>query len=365
MHTIIFYTIKIFNYLNNRRLSSLTALLFACLIIFLFFWIVEPRNSINGLLFTGLFLSFVLWFGYLIFTQHNTLMNWLFGLMAIGIFIIIFFAIIFSWIFFLWNAYFVWKYESHTLPNLLSLIIGIALVCLWIALRLGILYYFPDWFDALVDGAFAIILYLCLIMYNFLINLILYQFIPRRYREDYLIVLGAGLIDGKKVSRLLGARIDRAIAFAYKQYDKGRKFPKFIMSGGKGSDEQISEAQAMKDYAIKRGIPQENILLEDQSRNTYENMLLSKEVALKNYGSKKFKAKFFTNNYHLFRAALYAKKAHLHANGVGSTTRLYYLPNATIREFAGVFMMRKKRHFFIIAIIAIIFILRALAIGLG
>ncbi|MBD5429436.1 YdcF family protein [Lactobacillus sp.] len=365
MQTIIFYTTKTFNYLNTRRLSTLTALLFVCLIIFLFCWIVDPRNSINGLLFTAFFLSFVLWFGYLIFSQHNTVMNWSFGLIAIGIFIIIFFAVIFSWVFFLWNAYFVWKHESHTLPNLLTLIIGITLVFIWIAFQLGVFRHFPQWFDTLLDGIVAITLYLCLVMYTFLVNLILYQFIPRRYREDYLIVLGAGLINGKKVSRLLGARIDRAIAFAYKQYDKGRKLPTFIMSGGQGDDEQISEAQAMKNYAIKRGIPEENILLENQSRNTYENMLFSKEVALRNYGSRKFKAKFFTNNYHLFRAALYAKQAHLHANGVGSTTRFYYLPNATIREFVGVFMMRKKRHLFIIGVIAIIFIVRAILIGVG
>lgn len=365
MQTIIFYTNKIFNYFNARRLSTLTALLFVCLIIFLFCWIVEPRNSINGLLFTAFFLSFILWFGYLIFSQHNTVMNWSFGIIAMGIFILIFFAVVFSWVFFLWNAYFVWKYESHTLPNLLTLIIGIGLIFIWVLFKLGVFHHFPEWFDSLLTGIVVIALYLCLIMYNFLVNLTLYQFIPRRYREDYLIVLGAGLIDGNKVSRLLGARIDRAIAFAYKQYDKGRKLPKFIMSGGKGADEKISEAQAMKNYALERGIPEENILLEDNSRDTYENMLFSKNVAFNDFGSKHYKVKFFTNNYHLFRAALYAKKVHLHANGVGSTTRLYYLPNATIREFVGVFMMHKKRHFIIMGLIGLFFIIRAILIGFG
>ena len=62
-------------------------------------------------------------------------------------------------------------------------------------------------------------------------------------------------------------------------------------------------------------------------------------VSLKDFGSDKFKAKFFSNNYHIFRAALYAKKAGLRANGVGSYTRFYFLPNAIIREFAGIFVM--------------------------
>ena len=57
--------------------------------------------------------------------------------------------------------------------------------------------------------------------------------------------------------------------------------------------------------------------------------------------------------------------AHLKANGIGSTTRFYFLPNATIREFAGVFIMHKKRHFVIIGLIAILFIVQAVFALLG
>lgn len=56
---------------------------------------------------------------------------------------------------------------------------------------------------------------------------------------------------------------------------------------------------------------------------------------------------------------------HLKANGVGSTIRFYFLPNATIREFAGVFIMHKKRHFAIIGLIAILFIIQAVFAPLG
>lgn len=67
------------------------------------------------------------------------------------------------------------------------------------------------------------------------------------------------------------------------------------MSGGQGKDEDLSEAEAMKDYAVKRGYDPDLILLEDKSTNTYPNMVYSKEVAIKDYGSDNFKAKFFTN----------------------------------------------------------------------
>ena len=306
-----------------------------------------------------------MWAAILIISQHNALLTTSFSFLALAILFGIFFLVTFSWIFFLWNAYFVWKYERHSLPNLLTLIIGLFLVGIWTLNRLGVFHRLPDWLHSLVAGATLISFYLLFVMYNFLLNLVLYQITPRRYKQNYLIVLGAGLIDGKKVSRLLGARIDRAIAFSNKQYDKGHKRPKLIMSGGQGKDEDLSEAAAMKDYAVKHGYDPNLILLEDKSTNTYQNMLYSKKVAISDWGNSKFKAKFFTNNYHLFRAGLYAKMAHLKANGVGATTRFYFLPNATIREFAGVFIMHKKRHFVIIGLIEILFIIQAIFAVLG
>lgn len=353
------------NFTMHHRVTITTLLMFMFLALFLISWLIEPRRLINGLIFTAFGLTFLAWAAILIFSQHSTVLTSSFAFLALLIMFGIFFLVTFSWIFFLWNAYFVWKYESHSLPNLLTLIIGLFLVALWTLYRLGVFHKLPGWLHSLVAGAALIAFYLLFVMYNFLLNLVLYQIVPRRYKQDYLIVLGAGLINGKKVSRLLGSRIDRAIAFSNKQYDKGHKRPKLIMSGGQGKDEDLSEAEAMKNYAVKRGYDPDLILLEDKSTNTYQNMIYSKAVAIKDYGSDKFKAKFFTNNYHLFRVGLYAKMAHLKANGIGSTTRFYFLPNATIREFAGVFIMHKKRHFVIIGLIAILFIVQAVFALLG
>lgn len=356
---------RIFEYFLQNELTILTILLFFTLAIFLVSWLIEPRRLINGILFSFFLLALMAWFAVLIFSSRNEMLTYVFGSLAIIILFGTFFLVVFSWVFFLWNAYFVWKYESHTLPNLLTLFIGLGLVLLGIIEQMGLLNHLPRWFDLLLSGAVFIAIYLAIVMYNFLVNLLLYQFVPRGYKQDYLIVLGAGLINGRKVSRLLGARIDRAIAYSNKQYDKGRKRPKIIMSGGQGPDEDVSEAFAMKEYAIEHGMPAEYILLEDKSRNTQQNMSFSKEIAIKDHGNDKFKSKFFTNNYHLLRAALYAKLAGLRANGVGATTRLYFLPNAIIREFAGTFIMHKKRHMTVIGLIIIFFIIQIIIIFLG
>lgn len=350
---------------QNREFTYFSIALTISLLIFLFSWLIEPRRLINGILFTIFIILFAAWLTILVFSTHLKTLQMVYGGLVFLFIITITLIVAFSWLFCLWNAYFVWKYESHTLPNLLTLILGIGLIVVWILTLLGPAKYLPRWLNVLLAAAPTVGLYLAFTMYNFLVNLILYQFIPRHYNQDYLIVLGAGLINGERVTPLLAGRINRAIQFAQKQVAKGRKMPKIIMSGGQGGDEKISEAQAMTNYAVSRGIDINDILLEEKSKNTYQNMLYSKQIATKNFGSNNYKAKFFSNNYHIFRAALYAKIAGLNANGIGCYTRPYFLPNAVIREFAGVFVMHKKRHFIIIGLIVAFCIVQAILVGLG
>lgn len=350
---------------QNRQFSVFSAIMIFLFLVFLISWLIEPRRLINGTLFTFFVISLAIWISLLIFSTNLKTLKQVFTLIVLALVMLAAIIAIFSWVFFLWNAYFVWKYESHTLPNLLTLFLGIALIIAWVIAILSPGKYLPDWLSTLLTAAPAIALYLVWIMYDFLVNLFLYQFIPRHYNQDYLIVLGAGLVNGETVTPLLATRINRAIQFAQKQVNKGHKMPKIIMSGGKGPDEKVSEAQAMTEYAIARGISPNDILLEEKSSNTYENMLFSKEIAKQDYGNYNFKAKFFTNNYHLFRAALYARMVGLHANGVGCYTRFYFLPNAIIREFAGVFIINKKRHFIAMSLIVIFFIIQAIIVALG
>lgn len=225
--------------------------------------------------------------------------------------------------------------------------------------------YLPRWLSVLLASIPAIAIYLGLVLYNFLINLLLYQIYPRRYKQDYLIVLGAGLINGDRVSKLLAACINRAIQYSNRQYKKGRNRPIIIMSGGQGPDEKIPEAVAMAKFARKCGINTNHLLIEDKSKNTYQNMLFYKRLATKDFGSSNFRSTFFSNNYPIFRAALLAKEVGLKANGVGAFTRLYYLPNAIIREFADMFVMHKHRHFVIMGVIILFFILQAILVATG
>jgi uncharacterized SAM-binding protein YcdF (DUF218 family) len=162
---------------------------------------------------------------------------------------------------------------------------------------------------------------------------------------DYVVVLGAGLI-GDKVTPLLASRIEKGIAIYQKHPGS-----KLIMSGGQGPDELMAEGQAMANYAFEQGIPVEDIVIENQSTNTEENLKFS--YALMKPGSR---FALVTNYYHVFRALLLAQQLKIKCIGYGAKTRFYFSLNAFIREFVGYVVMSRKAHLVVIGIVSVIYL---------
>lgn len=149
------------------------------------------------------------------------------------------------------------------------------------------------------------------------------------HTEDAVIVLGCG-IDGDKVSPQLARRLDRAV-----EYCKKNPGAVVVVSGGKGPQENVSEASAMEKYLVERGIPADRILKEEKSVSTYTNLVNSKEI-LDNYFEKDYKVTVITSSYHIYRADMIAKKAGLDCTRVHADTPLYSMPVRYFRECAGV-----------------------------
>ena len=74
------------------------------------------------------------------------------------------------------------------------------------------------------------------------------------YHEDALIVLGCG-VKGDEPGTNLTERLDRAV-----EYHKKNPDAIIVVSGGKGDDENVSEAYAMEQYLIRHGVPAELII---------------------------------------------------------------------------------------------------------
>ena len=171
-----------------------------------------------------------------------------------------------------------------------------------------------------------------------------------------MVILGCALKKDGTPGTLLQNRIDKAI----KVYRKDKTPPYLIPSGGRGPDEACSEADSMYFYLLKKGIPAEMIIEEDQSKNTFENLQNAKAIVDSRKGRKKFA--FVTSNYHVYRALRHAKKIGLKCTGIGSHVAFYYWPSALIREYIAVHAEKKHLIIFIlgwiVCMIPVIYIIR-------
>lgn len=237
------------------------------------------------------------------------------------------------------------KREGFRIPNLLALVFGIGI---WTPLilfcLLEISHLMSKWFMGITYFSMIVVLYIGFTFIALLIYSSLYCILPKGKNYDYIIIHGAGLLNGKRVSPLLARRIDKGIE-AFKKFDRKAKI---IVSGGKGDDEKISEAEAMKRYLLEKNIGEENIICEDKSTTTFENLKYSKKIM--DDEKENYKCIFVTNNYHVFRTGLFAKKINLKAEGLGCKTAMYYLPSAFIREYIAIMWYMKWYSIFILGI---------------
>lgn len=228
--------------------------------------------------------------------------------------------------------------EGRRLGNLLSLLAGLGIVALGILLVAAMSIGFRPLTIAaaltfLVVTYFAF-LFACFIGYGFL-----YGRIRVRERLDYVVVLGSGLIGGSRVPPLLASRLDRGRAVCVDQAAAHARLPILITSGGQGPDEELPEAHAMAQYLIDHGFPADHIVREDKSRTTEENLRFSK--AIMEQSATDYRCAVVTNNFHVFRSALLARDTEVRGQVLGSPTARYFLPSATLREFAAIVMSRK------------------------
>lgn len=115
--------------------------------------------------------------------------------------------------------------------------------------------------------------------------------------SDVLIVLGT-TVNGTEPSPMLQQRLDAAV-----EYLNTWPEARCIVTGGKGGEENLSEAQCMYNYLTAAGIDADRITMEDRATTTIENlqnvrtMLDTNEVAI------------LSSDFHLYRAGRIAKDA--------------------------------------------------------
>ena len=89
----------------------------------------------------------------------------------------------------------------------------------------------------------------------------------------------------------------------------------------------------MAEYLVEKGVPMERMILEEQSRNTDENIRFSKKKADLENAS----VVVVTSNFHVFRGVSIAKKQGLtRVEGLGAKIMWFTIPNLYLREAAAI-----------------------------
>ena len=114
---------------------------------------------------------------------------------------------------------------------------------------------------------------------------------------EVLIVLGT-TVNGTEPSPMLKQRLDAAV-----EYLNTYPSAKCIVTGGKGDEHNLSEAQCMFNYLTAAGIDGSRITMEDRATTTVENLQNVRAMLDTN------EVDILSSDFHLYRAGLIAKEA--------------------------------------------------------
>jgi len=323
-----------------------------CFAVFLVSFLLDRRKLRNGF-----YLFFALaFFGLAALALLASVSPEAAAVVAFGLFALIPLTVVVLAVFLIGNGVTMLRREGRRPANLLSLAAGVGIVALIVfGFVVGQLRWAP--LEAVRDSVDGIVAYLSFLFVCFLLYSLVYGRIRSRRPLDFVVVLGSGLIGGKKVPPLLAARLDRGKRVLDAEDRKGRA-PLLVTSGGRGPGEDLPESHAMADYLADRGVPRERIVLEDRSRTTRENLAFS--AGLMRSRRPGYRCVVVTNNFHVLRAALIARKADVNGQVIGAPTAWYFWPSATLREFAAILVDHRILNGIVCATIILASVLKAI-----
>lgn len=150
---------------------------------------------------------------------------------------------------------------------------------------------------------------------------------------EYVVVLGCYVRPDGTPGGVLRKRVEAALKFVREQKQRKKPVPTLVLSGGKGGDEPVTEAEAMRRFLEARRY-MGRVLIEDKSKTTRENFRFSKEVIRADRGMWKERVAFATTDFHVFRSGVIMSQLGFeHPEGIAAKSPWYFYYNALIREF--------------------------------
>ncbi|MCI6006335.1 MAG: YdcF family protein [Blautia sp.] len=192
--------------------------------------------------------------------------------------------------------------------------------------------FFPDWIHYVV---FVVLAVGCAIFLGLCTQIIRGMTWNGSRNLDYVVVLGAQ-VKGTVPSRALNKRLKKAL-----EYAEQNEYTILILSGGRGSGEEITEAECMRQYLVSHGIKEERLILEDRSTNTKENLEFSDRLT----GCADARTGVLSNNFHVYRAVKLAEKLNYrYAEGIAAPSDPLMQVHYVVREVFALVKEKIKGH---------------------
>lgn len=121
-------------------------------------------------------------------------------------------------------------------------------------------------------------------------------------KYDCVIVCGYPANDDGTVSKIMATRVEKAVEL----YQQG--IIKYLILSGGAVRNEYKEAEVMANYAVDLGVMKDKIIIEDQAKSTYHNLMYASQIMQREHLKN---AIVVTNSWHLRKADHYARKFNL------------------------------------------------------
>lgn len=234
----------------------------------------------------------------------------------------------------IWTLWFmipVFTKRIVNIGNATGIVIGLLLILLGVFLPTFGSFLVMAWksmVGRIIEVAVGIFASIILVLAIYTASLMVYGMQRVPTENATLVVLGCKVY-GTKPSLMLRERLDAAIIYLNENPESA-----CVVSGGKGDDEDVPEAEAMKNYLLEKGIAEDRIYVENQSVSTRENLKFANEIIEKEGLSTTIA--IATNDFHEYRAYRIAKALDLESGAVPGRTAWWLLPTYALREMYGI-----------------------------
>ena len=188
----------------------------------------------------------------------------------------------------------------------------------------------PSFVKNLISSVIGLVSILCIINLLFIIHPTI---IKENENVKYVILLGGGITKDKKLSDNVQERCKKAADYLKKNPES-----LVVVTGGKGYFSPCAEADVLKEYLESMGIKEKRIIVENQAKDTIQNLKYSAEI-LSNYENKSIQeildspVLIVSSFNHIARAQLLAKRMGFNkVYGSGAKTPWIFVANAYLRE---------------------------------